>query len=59
MVISRPIKVCLRTCDGAAPGLIELPHSWQNFALGGFLKPHFAHGIWKAAPHSMQNFAAD
>jgi hypothetical protein len=37
--------------------LNEAPHSWQNFAAGGFSKPHFAHGVRNPAPHSTQNFA--
>src|SRR5215470_16431380 len=36
---------------------IRVPHSWQNFALGGLLKPHFSHATGKAAPHSMQHLA--
>jgi hypothetical protein len=39
------------------PGLSDAPHSWQNFADGGFSKPHLTQLCGKAAPHSTQNFA--
>src|SRR5262249_29604292 len=47
------------TCglDAVVPDTSDAPHSWQNRAVDGLLKPHFTQGVWKAVPHWTQNFA--
>src|SRR6266851_5577360 len=40
-----------------AVALRDAAHSPQNFAVGAFSNPHFAHCLLKRAAHSLQNFS--
>ena len=41
---------------GVPVALRGAAHSPQNFAVGAFSNPHFAHCLLKGAAHSLQNF---